>query len=618
MSVANLLIPVRKHIELAGTFAWSDRPILASVRTADLLPLQQLADDLRKSMHKRARIVRDATSPADVRIRRDSAIKGAEDYRLTIARTGVEILASTDVGAYYGVQTLRDLVALSNGPLHCCRIEDSPDFARRGAYEDCSRGKVPTLDTLKALVERLAHWKINEFQIYVENVFTFRTHPAIGRGYSPFTPADILEIQDFCKLHHVNFVGSLSSFGHMDKILKLKQYRHLAELPGFKGHRGGMTLCATDRRSTALVRDLYREFVPLFEAEDFNVCCDETWELGKGRSKARADKVGAARLYLEFLLKVHKLCKEHGKRMNAWADIILNHPELLPEVPKDIVMLNWGYSANSPRIAQTKLLQRAEVPFMVCPGTGGWQSHGTTLANSIANVTNFTKMGRKCGAEGVLNTDWGDHGHRNFLGVAMHGFAHGAAHSWNGRAVDDKRFTDRFCRLVLGQKDQRLSRSIHMLGQASVISGGGHPCRSSLYHTLVEPLTRPQRQTDGESMIHRTDPAGLKKVISQLSSPSIWPDLPRSADRFEKVMLKEYAMAAQMDCIAARRALAGLAIRAGRKIPPTELRALAADMRKMAHQFKTLWLTRNRPSRLADNLRLFENARKDCLQAAKR
>ena len=31
--------------------------------------------------------------------------------------------------------------------------------------------------------------------------------------------------------------------------------------------------------------ELYEEFVPLFEAADFNVCGDETWDLGKGRSK---------------------------------------------------------------------------------------------------------------------------------------------------------------------------------------------------------------------------------------------------------------------------------------------------------------------------------------------
>ena len=85
----------------------------------------------------------------------------------------------------------------------------------------------------------------------------------------------------------MKLVGSLASGGHFEKILALQQYTHLGEIPGFRNHPGGSTLCPVNRDSIKLVSELYNEFVPLFEAEDFNVCCDETWELGKGRSKIR-------------------------------------------------------------------------------------------------------------------------------------------------------------------------------------------------------------------------------------------------------------------------------------------------------------------------------------------
>jgi len=616
MSVSNLLVPVSKSKALSGRFTWPDKPVLASVRSADVGPLRRLSQELKKRLGAKPRIARDAVSSAELRIRRDGSIKGGEAYRLTIGADGIEIVSSGDAGAYYAIQTLTDLVRIEGRKLRACRIDDEPDFARRGVYLDCSRGKVPTVETIKQLIERLAHWKINEFQLYIENVFTFSLHPAIGRGYSPFTPSDILEIQDFCKLHHVRFVGSLTSFGHFEKILMLKQYRSLGEMPGHKGHAGGTTLCPGDPGSIRLLADMYEEFVPLFEAEDFNCCCDETWELGRGRSKRRADKTGVGRVYLGFLKKIRKLCQAHGKRMNAWADIILNHPDLLPDVPKDIVMLNWGYSTNSRRIPQTPDLARAGLPFMVCPGVGTWQSHGARLANSMGNIRNFAAEGRKCGAEGVLNTDWGDCLHRNSLGASMHGFAYGAAHSWQGRRVDEASFTKRFCRQYLGQTTNDLARALVALGKSHLACGASAESNSSwLYHALVEPGGT---SVDARPPSEKADPAGMRKVIARLSDQSIWPDAAPGSEPFEKLVIQESALAAWMDVIAARRSLVLRSLRRGQDVPAARLRELADDYRRMAGQFRKLWLARNRPSRLVENMRLFDRARKHLLAAARR
>ncbi len=115
-------------------------------------------------------------------------------------------------------------------------------------------------------------------------------------------------MQGYAKMHFINFVPSLTSFGHFEKILMLPEYQHLGEMPGFRGHPGGSTLCPGDPGSIKLLEDMYDDFLPLFDAEDFNACGDEPWELGKGRSKARAKRIGLGRVYLDFLLKIHKLC----------------------------------------------------------------------------------------------------------------------------------------------------------------------------------------------------------------------------------------------------------------------------------------------------------------------
>ena len=51
-----------------------------------------------------------------------------------------------------------------------------------------------------------------------------------------------------------------------------------------------------------------------------------------------SERTGVGRVYLDFILKIRQLCLKHNKRVNMWGDIVLKHPEIIPSIPKDIVM----------------------------------------------------------------------------------------------------------------------------------------------------------------------------------------------------------------------------------------------------------------------------------------
>ena len=606
------LIPVRKYFAQPGRFFWPRRSRFCAFSHADLLPLGQLAADLLKRRIASATVSEAVPGTAALRIFRDPRILCREAYRVVVAEHGIALFASADAGAYYAIQTLRDMLDFGGRALPCCIIEDRPDFPRRGVYHDCSRGKVPKIQTLMDLVERLAHWKINELQLYIENIFTFRRHPSIGKGYCPFTRDEIRRLQSHCERHHIRLVGSLASLGHMEKILALPRYTHLGELPGFRGWPGGTTLCPTDPRSMKLIAELYDEFVPIFKADDFNVCGDEPWELGKGRSRRVVSRIGKARVYLSYILELHRLCLRHGKRMNMWADIVLQHPDMLPQLPKDIVLLNWEYEKDGPRLKRTKEIARAGLPLMVCPGTSAWNTHGCRLPNATANVMQAAEQGMSNSAEGLLNTDWGDNGHRNLLGVSLHGFAHGAACSWNSRAVDHTRFTALFCRRVFGHKGESLVKPLRTLGSTYLTCGAPQNNGSALFHALSEPLTEPRKQ----KRIPALTANGCRRVIDQLIDPGIWPEPTPDMEHFEALVLREFRLAAAMDVLAAQRALVAKRIHLGKAVGSRQLRAIAEDARTIAGCFRALWLARNKPSRLRDNLALFKHIETEALKLA--
>ena len=121
----------------------------------------------------------------------------------------------------------------------------------------------------------------------------FRRHPEIAAGSSAFGAEDLRVLDAEAAARHVELVPCLQSLGHMERILSLARYRDLDE------SGGGWTLSPADPGSYALLRDLFDEYLPNFRSPLFNANCDEPWDLGRGRSRRRAESVGRGRLFLE-------------------------------------------------------------------------------------------------------------------------------------------------------------------------------------------------------------------------------------------------------------------------------------------------------------------------------
>ena len=291
-------------------------------------------------------------------------------------------------------------------------------FAVRSYMLDISRDKVPTMGTLKQLVEILEKFNYNQLQLYTEHTFAYSKHEAVWKDASPMTAQEVRELDLFCAMHGIDLVPNQNSFGHLERWLVKPEYNHLAELPhggaplpwgGFK--KDPTTLCPTDPASLDFLAGLYDELLPNFESRLFNIGCDETFDLlGEGRSAAAVKEKGEGRVYLEFLLKVAELVRKRGKRPMFWGDVILRHPELVPELPKDLIALDWGYEGNHPFMDEAAKFAAAGLDFYVCPGTSSWNSLAGRVENMRENMIAAERAGHLHGAKGFMVTDWGDGG----------------------------------------------------------------------------------------------------------------------------------------------------------------------------------------------------------------
>ncbi len=389
--------------------------------------------------------VESTTSEDDARV----AVPTDESYRLRIEGDGIAIGAATPTGLFRAAATLRQWLA-SHGrqsarglEVAAVEIEDRPDFPIRGAMLDVTRNRVPTMAYLERLIDRLAEWKVNHLQLYVEHTYAYEDHEDVWRHASPFTAAEIRSLDAYCRERFIELAPNQNSFGHFHRWLVHDRYRPLAEVPEGFSHPFSVdpepfSLCATDPRVPELLSGLYDELLPQFTSPRFNVGLDETFDLGRGRSAEACAERGKAAVYLDFLRQIHGLVTERDRQMLFWGDIILEHPEVIDQIPEDAVALCWGYEAGHPFADQCGRLAASGPEFWVCPGTSSWHSFGGRLHNAIENLAAAATAGFDAGARGLLITDWGDYGHLQPPAIAELPLSIGAGFAWSVEAAREE------------------------------------------------------------------------------------------------------------------------------------------------------------------------------------
>lgn len=556
-----------------------------------------------------------------------TTVGGPEGYRLSVDSREVRVVATGDVGLFRGLQTFvqwLELEATSVDPnlldVPGVEIEDHPDFARRGVMLDVSRDRVPTMETLRDLVDQLSRWKINELQLYTEHTFAYPGHEEVWRNASPFTAEEIRALDLYCRRRAIELVPNQQSLGHFHRWLVHDRYRPLAECPeGFTTvfTPGGepYSLCPTDPSALALIEELFDSLLPNFQSRTCNVGLDETFDLGHGRSAALAAERGTSRVYLEFVHAVHALLAARGVRMQFWGDVILSAPELIPELPRDAIALGWGYEADHPFAEETARFRNAGLDFYVCPGTSSWNSIAGRVENALSNLASAARCGRAAGALGYLITDWGDHGHWQPLPVSYPGLLAGTGFAWNVASADaldpnlcpreyEARLAALLDRSVFHDDAGVMARAWVDLGNTYRESEAVNRNGSALFRLLLfADRALPYPEVQGLT------PSGLARAEAWAEAAATRLGASRSQRPDAGWIVDEGQWCADMLCFAARLGTARL--RAGEGLPIGALEAdlrgrLRKDVRALAERHRELWIHRSRPGGLRESIARFE------------
>lgn len=541
----------------------------------------------------------------------------AQGYELRADADGVRLTFADDAGRRYGEQTLAQLRG-DDGTTPAVQIRDWPDVAVRGFMLDISRDRVPTRATLERLVSILTAARYNHLQLYVEHAYAYVDHEEVWRHASPITTDDLRWLDELCAAHGIELAANQNCFGHMGRWLALDRYRDRAECPDgiepVEGWRLPASVLAPTESNARFVLDLVREQMAAVRSRRVNIGCDETFELGRGRSADRAGEVGVVGVYLEHLRRLAEPLLEEGVAVLAWGDVVAHHPERVADLPKgDLTALVWNYDAPDaptpaipPRLAEvlseigidlhsptdfgTRVTPFVEagVPFWVAPGTSSWNSLVGRWDNARANLLDAARVAASSGAGGHLVTDWGDNGHHQPPSVSDVPIVYGGAVSWCAAANADLDVASVVDRLVYDDPTGTIGRVIEVIG--GVGSMTGRVARN------VSPLFAALFPHQAHLVGGTADPDAIAGVIATLDQARA--DLGRARPRADDgaTVIEELDVAIGL----ARHGALRLQASTGGSVPSAP--AHRAELADLVDRYRSGWLQRSRPGGLEDSV----------------
>ena len=434
-----------------------------------------------------------------------------EGYILQIDPQQIAIIGKTDPGLFYGVVTLIQLTRKSNNrTLQAIQIRDWPTLKFRGISDDMARGQVPTLKEMKKIIRFSAFYKMNTYMPYLEDLFTSKKYPSIGKNHGRLIPKEIRELQDYARKYYVQIIPIFELLGHCENILIQPKFEHLAEFPG------AASLSTTNPQTYTFLQNIIREQASLWKSPYFHAGLDESWDVGKGESKPLVERYNTAVVHAEHYKKLYQMLKKQGKTMIMYGDIILRNPEILTQLPKDIIIMDWHYHA-SDDFPSVELFQRTGRKFLISPGISDWRRIFPDFTKALVNIKYYTQKGALYGALGSIVSTWGDYGGANFKELDWLGFGYAAACAWNPNESNPEEFRRSFVRQFYGCNCPEIEAAYTLLAEAA-----SHIQYRDIWRHPFTPTSESSGDLLQQSVVYQNAATDVQKLIQSVQSGVQW------------------------------------------------------------------------------------------------
>lgn len=289
------------------------------------------------------------------------------------------------------------------------RILHDPDkaFKIKGFHIDL-RSQVMTIDALKNTATELAAFGINTIIMEWEGTYPYENHATISNA-NAYSRDEIKSYIQYCNNLGIEVITLQQCFGHLEYILRHNRYAHLRE-----DEKDISQLCPLKvDESIELFSELFRDMISLHNSDYIHIGGDETCLLGKcNNCRQKVEEEGISKLYIDYIKKISRVIIDMGKRPVIWADMVLQYPDALVELPQEVVLVDWNYGWNKNYFGNIENILEKNFTIWGAPAI---RSHPddwylTCWEKHFNNQRDFIPFARNNGYDGVVMTSWSTSG----------------------------------------------------------------------------------------------------------------------------------------------------------------------------------------------------------------
>ncbi len=250
--------------------------------------------------------------------------------------------------------------------------------------------------------------------LYLEDRVRTESYPYISPEES-YTPEEIRVIVKYAEKLGLELIPHVNNLSHTERFLEHENLSDLAELHGnirgrfnAEGDAYYVSTCASNEKVFEFFNTYFKEVSDLFPSEYFSVGFDEYFDIAScEKCRTRFEKDGGiGKIFLEHIIRTNNFLNSIGKTMIMADDMFYLCEEILPEIPRNIIMQSWCYEfidrspmaqfRNNRRVEFFKEYDRLGIKYLVC-----------TWTNFDFNTDSYVDFGKRYNPSGILATCWG-------------------------------------------------------------------------------------------------------------------------------------------------------------------------------------------------------------------
>ncbi len=314
-----------------------------------------------------------------------------EGYVLEVVHTGVAIVGTDERGAFYGVQSLRQLLG-ETPTLRGLRVRDWPDHGLRVAmiYLNSDTVKDDSAALNDRLVPLLARYKFNALLV-MSDYLAWDSAPEL-RVPGSASKEEARRLVEKAREYLLEPIPLLETLGHAQWLFANGQNRDLLQDPNVS------TPFAYDPLNPRVYEVLFSildELIDVFNPRWLHIGHDEVRSGHDFPASEAGLIVGFGRLFLQDTLRLHDFLASRGVKTMLWQDELLS-PEVRPllgQFPKDLVVTSWNY------------IPAGTYPDLTAVQQAGFEVLGTSWQDPD-NIAAYARFAHDAGAAGMVQARW--------------------------------------------------------------------------------------------------------------------------------------------------------------------------------------------------------------------